>query len=109
MTSTLPYLMLAPSFVFKRADLTGCTMVPLVVFVEVTQLLHTSDVQRPVAVRLMTLLEVMRDSSWSVGLRYSLPSLMKTFSSSAVVCSNCPFLFGCQYRLNTFRENKTNP
>lgn len=75
-----------------RADFTGGMMVPFVVFVEATQLDQMSEVQRPEAVRLMTLFVVMSDSSWRVGLMYSCPSLMNRFSGSDVVCSNCLFL-----------------
>ena len=36
-TSTLPYLIVAPSFVLRRADFAGGTIVPFVIFVEATQ------------------------------------------------------------------------
>jgi len=67
-TSIRPYLIDAPLIVFSRADFTGLTMVPLVMFVVATQSDQDVEVQLPSARRLMTLLVLMRDSSWSVGL-----------------------------------------
>lgn len=47
---------------------------PVVKFVIETQLLREFDVQVPSDVRLMTLLDSMREVSWRVGLMTSLPS-----------------------------------
>ncbi len=110
-TSTRPYLILAPTLVLMRPDFTGWTMVPLVVFVDVIQSDHTVEVHVPVAVRLMTLLVVMRVSFWRVGLMYSFPSWMKTFSSSPVVSSNWPFLHPMSVwkRRQSLPQNVTYP
>jgi hypothetical protein len=60
--------MVAPILVLMRADLTGGMMVPFVMLVDATQLDQRSDVQSPLAVRLITLLVVISVSSWRVGL-----------------------------------------
>jgi len=51
-----------------RADLTGFTMVPLVVLVTATQSDHTDDEQNPSLNRFTTLLVSINFGSWSVGL-----------------------------------------
>ena len=66
-TSTRPYLMAAPLLVSIRPDLTGLTIVLLVVLVLVTQSDHRVEEQVPAWVRLMTLLCSMRFLSWRVG------------------------------------------
>jgi hypothetical protein len=73
-----------------RPDLTGCTIVPFVMLVAVTQLKGRSEVavQVPFAVKLMTLLVVTSVSSWRVGLMCSWESWMKMFSGESVVSSN---------------------
>lgn len=78
----------APALVLIRPDLTGLTMVPLVVLVLTTQLDQTVDVQDLSSRRLMMLFFSMREESWSVGLMTSWPLLIKTFSSVLVVSSN---------------------
>lgn len=67
-------------------------IVPAVVLVTETQLVRTSDEQVPSDVRLITVFDSMSLASCNVGLIMSFPSLMNTFSSSSVVCSNSPLL-----------------
>jgi hypothetical protein len=90
-TSTRPNLIEAPSLVLMRPDLTGLTIVPLVVFVEVTQSVHLPPVQ-PWPRRSITLFDSMTLWSCRVGLIVRIPSLTKTFSSVLVVISNWPLL-----------------
>lgn len=65
-TSTRPYLMLMDFLVLSRADLTGFTMVPFVVFVVATQSDHRFEVQLLLR-RLIVLLVVSSVGSWRVG------------------------------------------
>lgn len=76
-----------------RPDLHGGMMVPVVVFVIATQAVSSLEEQVPAEVRFMTFVLSMSLDSWRVGLMTSLPFSMKTFSSSSVVWSNCPFLW----------------
>ena len=87
-TSTRPYLILAPALVLMRADLTGLTIVPLVVLVVATQLKNWSDVHVFSFSRLMVAFLLIRLGFCNVGLSHKCPSLMKEFSSVFVVCSN---------------------
>lgn len=61
-TSTRPYLMVAPFLVLIRPDRTGGTMEPVVKLVAATQFLRTVEEQVPSAVRLTTLLASMSSS-----------------------------------------------
>ena len=54
-TSTRPYVMVAPFLEFIRPDLTGFTMVWLVTLVTATQLKDVSEEQIPCEVKFMTL------------------------------------------------------
>jgi len=87
-TSTRPYLIDAPAFVLSLADLTGLTIVPLVVLVVATQ--SENEVYVQALPRSRRLSVSMRAWSCSVGLMYSAPSLMKEFSASEVVMLNSP-------------------
>lgn len=87
-TSTRPYLMLVLDLVLRRADLTGLTMVPLVVLVAERQSVKTCEEQMPWALRSTMLSFSMSLLSWSVGLRYRTPSWTYAFSSVFVVTSN---------------------
>lgn len=111
LTSTRPYLILAPFFVLIRPDLTGLMMVPLVTLVPATQFERTVDVHIPLAVRLLTLSSVISFSSCKVGLMISWPFLTKTFSSVFVVSSNWPFLKSGQQRVRRVNRvgDETNP
>ena len=91
-TSTRPYLILAPAFVLMRADLTGLTIVPLVVLVVATQLMNWFDVHVLSLSRLIVVFLLMRLGFCSDGWSHNCPSLIKEFSSVSVVCSNWPLL-----------------
>ena len=90
MTSTRPYLIVAPFFVLMRPDLTGGMIVPLVVFVTA---LHSKKV---VPVQLLSRFRVwfwvMSLLSWRVGLIWRLPFWRNTFSLVAVAWLNSPLL-----------------
>ena len=67
-TSTRPYLIVAPALVLIRPDLTGLTIVPLVTFVTTTQLVYTSDEQLLSCNRSIMLFFSIKLASWREGL-----------------------------------------
>src|ERR1700761_7245268 len=73
-TSIRPYLITAPFFVLIRPDLTGLTIVPLVVLVLVTQFCQADEVQIPPTRKSTVLFVSISFGSCRVGLMCSIPS-----------------------------------
>jgi hypothetical protein len=91
-TSTRPYLIRAPALVLMRADLTGGTIVPFVVFVAAMQSVNLWEVQVWDLVRSIMASWIISFSSWRVGLMVRMLFWMKRLAGLVVVCSNWPFL-----------------